>query len=178
MTKLKNNKIAILATDGFEEIELTAPRDELKAHGVEVDIVSDKPVIKSWKHRDWGSEFSSDRLLDRAEAEEYDALILPGGVVNPDLLRRNKKSIDFIKAFSEDNKMIAAICHGPQMLIEADLVKNKEMTSFYSIRTDLINAGAKWKDEPVVIDGNLITSRNPDDIPSFMKKIFDKLKVE
>ncbi|MFW5657171.1 MAG: type 1 glutamine amidotransferase domain-containing protein [Bacteroidota bacterium] len=175
---LKNKKVAILVTDGFEEIELKAPYDELKSNGATVHIVSDKGKIKSWKDRDWGEEFNTDQLLDKAEINDYDMLILPGGTINPDLLRRNADAVEFVRQFNETGKPIAAICHGPQMLIEAGIVEGREVTSFFSVKTDLINAGAKWRDATVVESGNLITSRNPGDIPAFLKKIINVLKVQ
>ena len=175
---LKNRKIAILATDGFEEIELKAPLDELRAEGAEVHIVSEKSHIRSWHNRDWHDDFKVDVLLGEADPGDYDMLILPGGVINPDRLRRNSDAVDFIRDFNRSGKLIAAICHGPQMLIEADIVRGRTLTSFHSIKKDLMNAGAKWVDQAVVVDGNLITSRNPGDIPSFMKKVNGILKVE
>jgi protease I len=175
---LKKMNIAILATDGFEEIELTAPMEELRSYGATVDIVSEKENIKSWKNRDWGSEFKTDALLREARVEDYDTLILPGGTINPDRLRRNEKALEFIREFNRQEKLIAAICHGPQLLIEADLLRDKSATSFHSIRTDMINAGAKWEDTAVVRDGNIVTSQNPDTIPAFLKKILDILKLE
>jgi protease I len=175
---LKKMNIAILATDGFEEIELTAPMEELRSYGATVDIVSEKENIKSWKNRDWGSEFKTDALLREARVEDYDTLILPGGTINPDRLRRNEKALEFIREFNRQEKLIAAICHGPQLLIEADLLRDKSATSFHSIRTDMINAGAKWEDSAVVRDGNIVTSQNPDTIPAFLKKILDILKLE
>lgn len=175
---LKNKKIAILATDGFEEIELTAPYEELKSDGAKIEIVSDKEKIKSWKNREWGKEFETDRLLEKANVNDYDALIIPGGVINPDKLRRNKRAVEFINDFNRQKKLIASICHGPQLLIEAGLVKDRSVTGFHSIKTDIINAGGKYEDTAVLTDGNIVTSRNPDDIPSFLKKITGILKVE
>ena len=175
---LKGKKIAILATDGFEEIELKAPMEELKTAGAEVYIVSEKPLIRSWHHRDWHKDFNVDVLLENATPENYDMLFLPGGVINPDRLRRNENAVNFIRKFNKTGNLIGAICHGPQMLIEADIVKGRKLTSFHSIRKDLENAGAEWVDSAVVIDGNLVTSRHPGDIPALMKKINGILKVE
>ncbi len=175
---LEGKKVAILATDGFEEVELKSPMEELRAAGADVQIVSEKPRIRSWHNRDWHEDFKVDVLLEDADPESYDMLLIPGGVINPDRLRRNKEAVDFIRNFNKTGKLIASICHGPQMLIEADLVRGKKLTSFHSIKKDLINAGADWEDSAVVIDGNLITSRHPGDIPSFMKKINGILKIE
>jgi protease I len=175
---LEKFNIAILATDGFEQIELTAPLDELRSYGATVHILSEKETIRSWKNRDWGSEYKADAVLKNANAGDYDVLILPGGTINPDRLRRNKEAIEFIREFDRQEKLIAAICHGPQLLIEAGLLEGKEATSFHSIKTDMINAGADWKDTVVVRDGNIITSQNPDTIPAFLKMIIDILKTE
>ena len=176
-SQYKDKKVAILATDGFEEVELTGPMEELKNNGARVDIISEKDRIMSWKDRKWGKEFNVDVKIEDTKVDEYDILILPGGVINPDRLRRNKEAVALIREFHKRNKFIAAICHGPQMLIEADLVNGKKMTSFHSIRKDLVNAGARWEDNPVVHDDWLITSRNPGDIPSFMKKLNDVLQT-
>ncbi len=170
-----NKKIAILATNGFERVELTEPKIALEESGVTTYIISDHKKIVSWHERQWWDEFNADILLDKAKGGDYDMLLLPGGVINPDRLRRNRQAVEFIAQFEEQNKPVAAICHGPQMLIEAGLVNGKTMTSFISIKTDLINAGADWIDEEVVEDGYLITSRNPGDIPAFNKKILEKL---
>jgi protease I len=175
---LEKFKIAILATDGFEQIELTAPMEELRSYGATVHILSEKETIRSWNNRDWGTEFKADVMIKDADAGVYDLLILPGGTINPDRLRRNNEAIEFIREFDRQEKPIAAICHGPQLLIEAGLIEGKEATSFHSIKTDMINAGADWKDVAVVRDGNIITSQNPDTIPAFLKKIIDILKTE
>lgn len=175
---LENRKIAILATDGFEEIELTAPMEELRGYGATVHIISEKDKIRSWKNRDWGSEFKADAILKDVSVDDYDVLILPGGTINPDRLRRNKEAIAFIKEFDRQGKLIAAICHGPQLLIEAGLLKGRAATSFHSIRTDMINAGVDWEDTVAVRDGNIITSQSPDTLPAFLKKIIDMLKLE
>lgn len=168
---LKNTKIGIIATDGFEEVELTIPLEEFKKNGAQVDIISEKETIKSWHNRDWGKEMNVDKQIQEVKPDEYDLLLIPGGVINPDRLRRNKEAISLIREFSMKNILIASICHGPQMLIEADLVNGKKLTSFFSIRKDLINAGASWEDSEVVVDGRIITSRNPDDIPAFLEAI-------
>lgn len=164
-----------MATNGFEEIELTAPRKKLSEAGATIDLVSDQKEIKSWKNGNWGITIKSDLLLDDLEVEKYDALVLPGGVINPDKLRRNKKAVELVKKFFEKDKVVAAICHGPWMLIEAGLVKGKRVTSFHSIKTDLLNAGGEWRDVPVATDRGIITSRNPDDIPQFTDQIIKQL---
>jgi protease I len=174
---LKDKRVAILATNGFEEVELTAPRDELSSYGAQVDIVSDEPVIKSWKNKQWGNEFKTDKLLNAASAGEYQALIIPGGVINSDRLRRNEKATELVKAFNDEHKLIAAICHGPQLLIEADLVSGKKMTAHRAIKKDMMNAGAEYEDFGVLIDDNFITARGSADVPSFLKKITSVLGV-
>lgn len=177
MKNLHDKKVAILATDGFEEIELTAPKEELTEYGVTVHVVADKPKIRSWKNRQWGNEIEADRLLDRINVMEYNALILPGGVINADRLRRNSKAIDLIKEFHEKEKVIGAICHGPQLLIEANMVKGKTMTAFHSIKTDMKNAGARYEDLSVSVDDNLITAQSAEDTSAFLKKFVGVLKV-
>jgi protease I len=176
--QFNEKKVAILATDGFEEVELTGPLDELINKGIQVDIISEKDTIRSWKDREWGKDFEVNVKIEDTRVEEYDILFLPGGVINPDRLRRNKEAVALVREFAKRNKTIAAICHGPQMLIEADLVEGKKLTSFHSIRKDLINAGANWEDSEVVYDSNLITSRAPDDIPAFVKKLTEILELE
>lgn len=160
--------IAILATDGFEEVELSEPRNALKDAGMITHIIAPKSDhIRAWNHNAWGSEYTVDVPLDSADSKNYDALLLPGGVLNPDQLRTNGDAIEFIKRFIADGKPIAAICHGPQLLIETGEIKGKKLTSYPAIKTDLINAGVDWVDEEVVVDENFITSRKPDDIPAF-----------
>ncbi len=172
MKEMKDFKIAVLATDGFEYSELTKPVDALKKEKSTVHIISIKTgSIKGWEHSNWGDTVNVDLELEKANPSDYDALILPGGVMNPDKLRMNEKAISFIKHFVDDNKPIAAICHGPWTLINAGGVKGKKMTSWPSIKIDLENAGAHWVDQEVVRDGNLITSRKPDDIPAFNAEI-------
>ncbi len=169
---LKNKKIAFLVENGFEEEELTRPRKAMAEMGATTHIVSpQKGKVKAWNHTDWGDEYEVDVTLDQANADAYDALVLPGGVINPDKLRRNKTAVEFAGKFLTDNKVVAAICHGPQLLIEGDLVRGKHVTSFPSIRKDLSNAGADWEDREVITDGKLITSRKPDDIPAFNNRI-------
>jgi protease I len=167
--------IAILATDGFEEIELTEPRKALSDSGVTTHIISPKKdKIRAWDHTDWGGEYDVDKHIDEADSNDYDGLMLPGGVLNPDSLRTNEKAIAFISDFIHSGKPIAAICHGPQLLIETGELKGRKMTSYPSIRTDLINAGVEWVDEEVVVDNGLTTSRKPDDIPAFNKKMLEE----
>ncbi len=172
---LKNKNVAILATVGFEEDELTSPKKALESEGATVHIVSDKDKLKSWVHTHWGDEFDVDKKVENVKVDDYDVLILPGGVINPDKLRRNKTAVQFVKDFMDSGKTVASICHGPQMLIEAGVVKGRNLTSYHSINTDLKNAGANWSDEEVITDGNLITSRSPKDLDSFNKKIIEYL---
>lgn len=165
---LAGRRICILATHGFEQSELIDPRDALRGAGAKVDVVSpESGKIRGWKGDDWGDSASVDAPLSGASAGDYDALVLPGGQINPDLLRVNDDAMALIKEFADAGKPIAAVCHAPWLLIEAGLAKGKTMTSYGSIRTDLKNAGANVVDQEVAIDGNLITSRNPDDLPAF-----------
>ncbi len=175
VNKLKNVKGAILATDGFEESELLEPKRLLEQEGIILHVVSNKENIISWYKRNWHKTIRVDKQIDDIVVEEYDLLLLPGGVINPDRLRRDFRAVDLVKKFDDRNKIIAAICHGPQLLIDADVVKGKTITSFRSIKKDLINAGASWIDHEVVEDQNIITSREPDDIPVFAKTIINKL---
>jgi protease I len=169
-------RIAILATDGFEQSELTGPRDGLKAAGFDVHVVAPKPgEIKGWKHTEWGDAVPVDVELSNARPEDYDALVLPGGQMNPDSLRMKPEAVDFVRAFARDGKTLAAICHGPWLLVESGAAKGREVTSWPSVKTDLVNAGARWKDAPVVVDGNIITSRKPDDIPAFTDAVIKAL---
>jgi protease I len=172
---LKGKKVAIVATDGFEQVELTEPRKALDAVGAQTHIVSPKKgQIKGWKFTEWGDTFPVDVPLDQARADDYDALLLPGGVMNPDKLRRDRNVLAFVRAFFEDGKPVAAICHGPWTLIDAEVVRGRTMTSFETIQTDLKNAGARWVDQEVVVDNGLVTSRKPDDIPAFNKKVIEE----
>lgn len=161
-------KVAMLATNGFEQVELTSPRDALQDAGAQTHLVSPQSgTIKAWDGDDWGDTFEVDQTLDEVTPEDYDALLLPGGVLNPDNLRVNDDAVAFVRSFVESGKPIAAICHGPWTLIEAGGVDGRRMTSYTSIKSDLKNAGAVWVDEEAVTDGNLLTSRNPDDLPAF-----------
>jgi protease I len=171
--KLKGKKIAILATDGFEQAELAEPRKALEDAGATTEIISPKGgEIKGWKLKDWGDKVKVNRTLDEARPSDYDALVLPGGVINPDHLRMEPKAVSFVKEFAQSGKPVAAICHGPWTLIEAGVVKGRKMTSWPSLKTDLKNA-VNWVDEPAVVDGNFITTRKPDDIPAFSQKIIE-----
>jgi protease I len=174
--QINGKKIAILATDGFEQAELTDPKKNLEQAGAKVDIISIKSgEIKGWDRTDWGKSVKVDHLVTDVKPADYDALVLPGGQINPDKLRMDKNAVSFIKQFAESGKPVAAICHGPWGLIEAGVVKGKTMTSWPSVHTDLINAGAKWVDQEVVQDGNIITSRKPEDISAFSDKLIDAL---
>ena len=173
--KLDGVKIAILATDGFEQSELFEPKKALESAGAEVKIISLKAgEIKGWDEKDWGDKIAVDQTVDEASADDFDALQLPGGVMNPDKLRMNEKAVSFVKAFFEAGKPVGAICHAAWTLIEADVVKGKTLTSWESLKTDLENAGAKWIDKEVVTDNGLVTSRNPDDLPAFNEKIIEE----
>lgn len=173
--KLKGIKVAILATDGFEQSELFEPKKALEAAGALVSIVSIKEgEIKGWNHTDWGDTIAVDTIIAEANAEDFDALQLPGGVMNPDKLRMNESAVNFVKSFFDAGKPVAAICHAPWTLVEADVVRGRTLTSWASVRTDLENAGAKWVDEEVVVDNGLVTSRKPDDLPAFNKKMIEE----
>jgi protease I len=173
--KLQGKKIAIVATDGFEQVELTEPKKALEAAGAKVDVISPKAgEIRGWKLTDWGDRTKVDKTLDDAKPTDYDGLVLPGGQINPDKLRIEPKAVAFVTEFFNSGKPIGAICHGPWMLIEAGVVKKKTLTSWPSVRTDIRNAGGHWVDEEVVTDGNLTTSRNPDDIPAFSKRLIQE----
>lgn len=168
MDILKGQKVAILVTDGFEQIELTAPRKALDFEGAVTQIVSPKSdQVRGWNFTDWGDYFTVDLALAGAQAEHFDALLLPGGVMNPDALRIHFPAVDFVKAFFNADKPVAVICHGPWTVIEAGAARGRRIASWPSLRTDLRNAGAIWVDEEVVVDGNLVSSRKPDDIPAF-----------
>lgn len=170
-------KIAILATNGFEESELKSPKENIESQGWTADIISpESGSIKAWADGNWGKEYSVDHTLDEVSADEYDALILPGGVLNPDKLRTDKKAIAFVKHFFDEQKPVAAICHGPQTLISAGVVDGRKMTSYESVKIDLENAGAKWMDEEVVVDLGLVTSRTPKDLPAFNAKTVEEIK--
>jgi protease I len=174
--RLHGTRIAAIATDGFERSELVKTKELLEDLGASVDVIAPKAgSIRSWDDKNWGDSTKVDVALADAGDDDYDALVIPGGVINPDQLRLNGDAVDFIRRFSDNGKLVAAICHGPQMLIEADLVDGKQLTSWPSLQTDLRNAGAVWEDHEVVVDGALITSRKPDDIPAFVQAIADAL---
>ncbi len=171
---LNGIKVAILATDGVEQVELTEPRKALDQAGAETRIVSIKSgKIRGWKFTEWGDDLPVDMSLDRAQPDEFDALLLPGGVINPDKLRMDPKAVAFVKAFFDDGKPVAAICHGPWTVIEAGAARGRRIASWPSLKTDLRNAGAEWVDEQVVTDGNLVSSRKPDDIPAFNRAMIE-----
>jgi len=173
--ELNNTRVAALVDDGFEQSELIEPKKALEAAGARVDVVSPRQgKVKGWQHTDWGQEVTVDVTLDAASPDNYDALLLPGGVMNPDKLRANAKAVQFVKAFVDSGRPIAAICHGPWTLIEAGGVKGRTVTSWPSLQSDLKNAGAKWVDQAVVTDNGLVTSRKPDDIPAFNKKMIEE----
>ncbi len=172
---LENKKVAILATDGFEHSELFEPKEALEKAGAEVKIVSHKKgSIRAWKETNWGKKIEVDFTVNEAKAEMFDALMIPGGVMNPDQLRTESEVVEFVKDFATAGKPIAAICHAPSLLIEAHIVRGRKMTSWPSLKTDLINAGAEWLDEEVVVDRGLVTSRKPADIPAFNKKMIEE----
>lgn len=180
MKELKGKRVAILATNGFEESELFEPKRALEEKGAIVHIIStESGRIKAWNHGNWSKEIEVNYNVKNAREDDYDALFLPGGVINPDKLRRDARAVEFVQNFMTENKLVAAICHGPQLLIEADAVEGRRMTSFSSIKKDLINAGADWVDEEVVVDNNLITSRSPKDLEAFNMKLVEEVsKVE
>ena len=174
---LDGKRILILATHGFEQSELEVPRDKLKAAGAKVDVVSPEAgEIKGWDMKDWGRPVKVDKKLSDANVKDYDAIVLPGGQINPDLLRVNASALELIRAFYDAGKTVAAVCHAPWLLIEAGIAKGRKMTSYHSIKTDVINAGAKWEDNAVVTDNGVITSRNPGDLDAFSTKIVEEVR--
>ncbi len=169
---LQGKKVAILVTDGFEQSELLEPRKALDEAGATTQVVSPAgKKVKGWNHKDWGQEVAVGVALDSANADDFDALLLPGGVMNPDQLRMNPQAVEFVKQFTKAGKPVAAICHGPWTLLEAGAVRGRTITSWPSLKTDLTNAGAHWVDKEVVVDGTLVTSRKPDDIPAFNREM-------
>lgn len=174
---LDGKTILILATNGFEQAELEVPRDKLKAAGAKVDVASpEKGEIKGWDKKDWGRPVKVDKALADASIEDYDAIVLPGGQINPDLLRVNADALDLIRGFYDAGKIVAAVCHAPWLLIETGIAKGRKMTSYHSIKTDVINAGGQWEDREVVTDNGVITSRNPGDLDAFSKKIIEEVR--
>ena len=173
---LENKRVAILATHGFEESELTSPMNALKEKYATVDIVSEKEgKIKAWRGGNWSGDYEVDKTLNDVSADEYDALVLPGGVMNPDKMRQNKDAVNFVQEFFKAHKPVAAICHAGWMLAEADVLQDREVTSYPGIRTDMQNAGARWKDANVVVDHGLVTSRTPEDLPAFNSKLTEEV---
>jgi protease I len=174
--QISGKRVAALATNGFEQDELTGPKQALEAAGATVHVVSpDAGTIRGWKHTEWGDEIKVDRTLDAVKADDYDALLLPGGVMNADKLRMNPRAVQLAKQFFDQGKPIAVICHGPWALIEAGVVSGVQMTSYPSIKTDLINAGAHWVDQEVVVDRGIVSSRKPEDIPAFNRKTIEEI---
>lgn len=175
--ELRGKRIAILVEQGFEQTELTEPRQALEDAGAETDLISpEEKKVKGWADKKWGKSFKVDVQLNEARADDYDALLLPGGVMNPDKLRLKPEAIAFIKSFVDAGKPIAAICHGPWTLIDAGAVRGRKMTSWPTLKTDLRNAGAEWVDEEVVVDNGIVTSRKPDDIPAFNRKMIEEFR--
>ncbi|HSR11872.1 MAG TPA: type 1 glutamine amidotransferase domain-containing protein [Thermodesulfobacteriota bacterium] len=171
MADIKGKRVAILVENGFEQVEMVEPKKALDEAGAETKIVSPQKEVRGWKMKEWGDTFPVDVNLEEARPEEFDALLLPGGVMNPDRLRTNPKAVEFVKSFFEEDKPVAAICHGPWTIVEAGEAEGRRIASWPSIKTDLRNAGAEWVDEEVVVDGNLVSSRKPDDIPAFNREM-------
>lgn len=177
MTKIAESRIAILATDGYERSELRFPLQALQEKGATVDVLSIKPgEIRSWNEGNWGDSVAVGREVAGAKVADYDALVLPGGQINPDILRTDADAVRFVRDFARSGKPVAAICHGPWLLVEADVVRGRNVTSYKSIRTDLVNAGAHWSDAPVVVEAGLVTSRQPADLPRFVDKIVEEIE--
>ena len=177
MANVEGKKVAILTENGFEESELTSPKQALEQAGATVHIISpQKDKVIGWKDKNWSIELKVDKNVADAHVDDYDALVIPGGVINPDLMRRNEDCIAFAREFLQSGKPVAAICHGPQLLIETGLLSGRKMTSFMSIKTDLKNAGVNWEDKEVVVDNGLVTSRSPKDLEAFNKKVIEEVK--
>jgi protease I len=176
MANLNNKKVAMLTEEGFEQVELTSPKEALEASGATVDVISPKSgKIKAWNETDWGIEIDVDKQLSDVNPDDYDALVLPGGVLNPDKLRQNKDAVAFVSAFLDEGKPVAAICHGPQILIETGMISGRTLTSYPSLQTDLKNAGANWVNQEVVVDKGLVTSRTPKDLDAFNQKTIEEI---
>lgn len=179
MADIRSSRILILAADGFEQLELTAPRDELRRAGARVDVATPTGrSIQGWNKTDWGDAAPADLKIADANPDNYDALILPGGVINPDKLRIDETAMNVVKTFLDEGKLVAAICHAPWLLVQADAVRNRRITSYKSVRKDVENAGGRWVDEEVVSDNGVITSRSPDDLPAFIAKITEELAAQ
>jgi protease I len=181
MADIKEAKILIMATDGFEQAELQVPQQRLSEAGAKVVVAAPKSrmkpgEIRGWDEKDWGQSVSVDVDIENVNPDEYDALVLPGGQINPDKLRLEAKALDIVRSFYSSGKVVAAICHAPWLLIEAGIIKGRKVTSYHSIKTDVINAGGQWRDETVVADQGLVTSRNPGDLEAFSKKIIEEVR--
>ncbi|MDQ2719016.1 MAG: type 1 glutamine amidotransferase [Bacteroidota bacterium] len=177
MPNTNQKRVAIITENGFEEVELTSPKKAMEDAGIKVDIISSESgKVKAWNHDHWSIELPVDLKLSDTNVDDYDALMIPGGVINPDKMRIDSDYVNFAKDFMESGKLVAAICHGPQLLIETGLLRGKKMTSFSSIKTDLKNAGANWVDEEVVVDNGLVTSRSPKDLDAFNKKLLEEIR--
>ena len=177
MATLSGKKVAIITENGFEESELTSPKKALEEAGAQVDIISpQQQKVKAWDHDHWSIELPVNVNIDKAKPEDYDALVIPGGVMNPDQMRMNAKCVEFAQRFLEEGKPVAAICHGPQLLIETGLINGRTMTSYWSLKTDMQNAGVNWVDKEVVVDNGLVTSRSPKDLQAFNKKMIEEIK--
>jgi protease I len=177
MKNTNQKRVAILTENGFEEVELTSPKKAMEDAGMKVDIVSAQAgKVKAWNHDHWSIELPVDVNLSEAKMDNYDALMIPGGVLNPDKMRMNPGYVNFAKEFMESGKPVAAICHGPQLLIETGMLEGREMTSYPSVKTDLINAGANWVDKEVVVDNGFVTSRSPKDLDAFNKKLLEEIR--
>ncbi len=177
MPKIQDARILIICTDGVEQLELTTPRDELRKKGARVEVATPTGrSIRAWNFTDWGATQPADLKIADAKLDDYDAIVIPGGVINPDKLRVDPEAMRIVKAFIDSDKLVAAVCHGPWLLVQADAVEGRRMTSYKSIRKDVENAGADWVDEQAVVDGRFVTSRNPDDLPAFVAAIAEQVE--